>query len=408
MPVGRAPRAIVNTVNICHVSARLPAASGASAIQPVQIAAWCREAGDDTRFVAYDAWPAQSGRPRAPARALPGPVTLVAAPRHVGPVLRAIRAMSFAIAPRPPGAAIPDLQWGEVVHAHGGSRLAQAALLFAARSRKPAVLTLYGPELARYRKSPGWTSTFARAYHAASHVTFTSHGLLERAVERGLARRDVSVIYPPAAAAFGNLEERWRTAARTALNVRARHLLVCVRALDATGGHRTLLEALNEVVRTHPDTRLVLIGTGPELRSLEDAVRAWGVEGHVTFAGRVDHDRVAQDHVAADAFVLPSTVDGVPLAAIEALASGCPVIISDTDGGRELHELFGFDVALVPRDNATALARAIVHALEEKRRVRPVTSELIDAEHRCHAVCAEYRDIYAQVLARGAAASPGA
>jgi len=395
-------------VRICHVSACLPPASGVSAIQPVQIAAWCREAGDEARFVTYHSFSPESARLHAARPALPGSVTLIHPQQDAGTVLRVVGAMSFALAPRPPAAAIAALQWADVVHAHGDSRLAQAALLLAAGSRKPAVLTLYGPELSRYRKTRWWTSTFARAYHAATHVTFTSHGLLEHAVERGLARRDVTVVYPPVASAFGNLEERGRTAARTAMNIRARHLLVCVRALDATGGHRILLEALNEVVRTHPDTRLVLIGTGPELPGLKTAARAWGVEGHVTFAGRVDHDRVAQYDVAADAFVLPSTVDGVPLAGIEALASGCPVIISDTDGGRELHDLFGFDVSLVPRENPQALAGAIVHALEEKRRVRAATSELIDTEHRSEAACAEYRDIYIQVLARGATEGTGA
>src|SRR3954447_9097615 len=157
--VGRAPHAIANTVNICHVSARLAAASGASAIQPVQIAAWCREAGDDTRFVAYDAFPPQRARAHAAAPTLPWPVTLALPPPHVGAVLRAVRRLSFAMAPRPPVAAIPDLQWADVVHVHGGSRLAQAAVLCAARLRRPAVLTLYGPELPRYRKTRWWTST---------------------------------------------------------------------------------------------------------------------------------------------------------------------------------------------------------------------------------------------------------
>jgi glycosyltransferase involved in cell wall biosynthesis len=387
-------------VRICHVSERLPPESGASAIQPVQVAAWCLEAGDEVRFVSCRPRQPAGARPQ-PLHALPGAVSWVTPADHgsgPGRLLWTAHAAGAAWALR---AARPDLQWADVVHVHGGSTIAEAGALLAMRLHKPVLLTLYGREVRSYRRTRWWTSAFGRAYRAAAHVTFTSHGLLARAIERGLARRDATVVYPPVAPVFGRVEEPGRAAARLALGIRARHLLVCVRALDDSGGHPQLIEALSDVIRTHPDTRLVLIGTGPALPALKAAARAWGVEGHVTFAGRVDHDVVARYDVAADAFVLPSAVEGVAVAALEALASGSPVITADSDGGRELHELFGSDVSVVLRDNAAALAGAIVHALEEKRRVRGATSELIDREHRCDTSCAQYRDIYARVLSRG-------
>ena len=62
-----------------------------------------------------------------------------------------------------------------------------------------------------------------------------------------------------------------------------------MKRLHPLAGQRYLLEALGEVIRTHPDTRLVICGTGPLLDELKDVARANGVQGHVTFAGLVDN-----------------------------------------------------------------------------------------------------------------------
>src|SRR6185312_5478056 len=93
--------------------------------------------------------------------------------------------------------------------------------------------------------------------------------------------------------------------ARLALGIRARHVLVNVKRLHPLAGQRYLLEALGEVIRTHPDTRLVICGTGPLLNELKAIAQANGVQGHVTFAGLVDNQLIAKYDAAADAFVLP-------------------------------------------------------------------------------------------------------
>ena len=74
---------------------------------------------------------------------------------------------------------------------------------------------------------------------------------------------------------------------------------------------------------------------------------ALGVAGHVTFAGLVDNEIVADYNRAADVFVLPSLLEALPTVAVEALACGTPVVSADHPGGVELHALFGDDVAVV-------------------------------------------------------------
>jgi glycosyltransferase involved in cell wall biosynthesis len=260
------------------------------------------------------------------------------------------------------------------------------------------VLTLYGTEIWHYEPRRWRPDLFTRAYRRAAHVTFYSHGLLTRATELGLGRRDASVVYPPVAPEFTFNDERGQADARAALGFHSRHLLVNVKRLHPLAGQRFLIEALGEVVRTHPDTRLVICGTGALAEELKAVARTSGVEGHVTFAGLLDNATIARYDVAADAFVLPSLLEACPTVALEALASGTPVISSDNPGGMELRELFGFDVTVVPRENPLALARAIVQLLDGKRRTHANTTELIERDYRPAAVQAQYRAIYERIL----------
>jgi glycosyltransferase involved in cell wall biosynthesis len=123
------------------------------------------------------------------------------------------------------------------------------------------------------------------------------------------------------------------------------------------------------------------------------------VERHVTFAGLVDNARVARYCAAADLFVLPSLLEALPTVAVEALASGTPVISSDNPGGVELHGVFGDDVAVVPKEQAPALAAAIGTALRQKRRTTPSTQAIVEQRFRADAVARQYFEIYAEVMA---------
>jgi glycosyltransferase involved in cell wall biosynthesis len=173
-----------------------------------------------------------------------------------------------------------------------------------------------------------------------------------------------------------------------------------VKRLHPLAGQRDLVEALGEVVRTHPDTRLVICGTGALLEELKRAARTFGVEGHVTFAGLLDNATIAKYDAAADAFVLPSLLEACPTVALEALAAGTPVVSSDNPGGLELREIFGYDVSIVPKENPLALAAAIVQAIDSPRRVHKNTTETIERDYRPPAVQKQYRDIYERVLRR--------
>ena len=155
---------------------------------------------------------------------------------------------------------------------------------------------------------------------------------------------------------------------------------------------------MNEIIRLHPDTRLVICGTGPMLEELQSVARSAGVERHVTFTGLIDNTAIAKYCAAADLFVLPSLLEALPTVAVEALASGTPVISSDNPGGLELSDVFGTDVTIVPREQPLALAAVIGDFLRDKRRALESTRDIIEREFRAPAVAAQYREVYTEAL----------
>lgn len=372
-------------MRILHITPHLPPDQAANALLPWQLGMWAREAGDGVEYVAH---PPRAGEPPK----LAGPVRWVPR-RSTGFVSRTLRVGTLPAAFNIWRAVKPRIDAADVVHVHSNGLLSELSVLLARRRRKPVVLTLYGTEIWHYRRRCAF-DTFTRAYRAASYVTYYSERLMSRAHDLGLARRNARAVYPPVGPQFTWHDESEQTAERESLGIANRHLLLNVKRLHPLAGQRYLIEAMNEIIRKHPDTKLVICGTGTLLPELKAVARSAGVERHVEFAGLVDNTVVARYCAAADLFVLPSLLEALPTVAVEALACGTPVVSTDNPGGMELNDTFGPDVAIVPREQPLALAGAISHFLEHKRRTLAGTRETIEREFRPAAVAAHYREIY--------------
>ena len=183
-------------MRICHVTPHLPPDQAANALLPFHLGCWAREAGDDPVFIAHPPRLAPTG---AAAPALPGPVTFVPSYRAKSRVARALKIGSAAAAWRIGRIAAPLIASADLVHVHSNGLLAEYCAKLAVRAGKPVVLTLYGTEIWHYRPRRFGPDLFTAAYRSASAVTFYSRGLLDFAVELGLDRPGLHVVYPPIA-----------------------------------------------------------------------------------------------------------------------------------------------------------------------------------------------------------------
>jgi glycosyltransferase involved in cell wall biosynthesis len=143
------------------------------------------------------------------------------------------------------------------------------------------------------------------------------------------------------------------------------HVMVMIGTFKRQKGHTVLIDALRSVAPRHRSLRVVLVGDGELLHAVRREVEVAGLEEHVHFLGtRRDVDALL---AAGDSFVLPSLWEGLPVALVEAMAAGRPVIATAVSGTRQVM-IDGTTGWLVPPGDAAALATAIDELLADPAR----------------------------------------
>ncbi len=151
--------------------------------------------------------------------------------------------------------------------------------------------------------------------------------------------------------------------ARRELGVREGEFAIgTVTRLHDSKGNEFLVDAARSVVDRHPSARFYLVGEGPLLPALEAQARALGLGERFVFAGFVKD--VARALSAFDLSVFPSLWEGTPLTAFEALAAGKAIVATDADGLLDILT-DGHDARIVPKRDASALARAITELMNQ-------------------------------------------
>ena len=173
-------------------------------------------------------------------------------------------------------------------------------------------------------------------------------------------------------------------------------------------GVELLLRALPAIAASVPDVHLLVVGGGGEQPKLVELARSLGLEGRVTFTGRVPHEEVVDLFPLADLFVYPrlltrTTALTTPLKPLEAMAMGRAVLVSDIPPMRELVARPGETGLLFAPGDSADLARAVAAALSD-----PEALARIGEAGRAYArearawpsLVARYPDIYALATER--------
>jgi glycogen synthase len=151
-------------------------------------------------------------------------------------------------------------------------------------------------------------------------------------------------------------------------------LILFAGRLEYEKGVQTVLEALPSIERRVPSVGLIVAGAGTYRTSLEQRARDIGLDGQVRFAGFVEEPDLRSLYRAADLVVVPSLYEPFGLVALEAMASGTPVVAADTGGLREIVEHGASGLRFRP-DDPGALADAAVRVLTEPGLARRLTTE---------------------------------
>jgi glycosyltransferase involved in cell wall biosynthesis len=177
-------------------------------------------------------------------------------------------------------------------------------------------------------------------------------------------------------------------------------LVLAVGNLYPVKGHRFAVEALALLRERRPNVHLAIAGRGETAEALRAQAEELGVAQRLHLLGlRKD---VANMLAGADVFVLPSLSEGLPLALLEAMLSGCPIIASEV--GEIRNVLADGDAGvLVPAGDAPALAAALDKLLAAPTCARELAtraSRRATMEYDISRMVARYADIYDSILHR--------
>jgi glycosyltransferase involved in cell wall biosynthesis len=320
----------------------------------------------------HEACVASAGGWRADALARVGVSTLAVPLRASGPtqLARAVARLRRATAARPV----------DVVHAHNvrASLAAHLGTRAGRRARPPLVTTVHGLADGDYTRA-------ARLLAVSDLVVAVSDDVADRLTAGGLDPARLRVIENAVPPPVADPAVRAEVRAELGLTSDSR-VVLCVARLATPKRIDLLLEAWVDV----PDATLLLAGDGADRAALE--LRAAPLGDRVRFLGaRRDVGRLL---AAADLVVLPSDREGLPMAVLEAMAAGVPVVASAVGG---LPRLGGDAVELVAPRRADTLAAGVRRVLDDPARRDALVSAgrgLVEQRFSSARMQSDYDSIY--------------
>jgi glycogen(starch) synthase len=285
----------------------------------------------------------------------------------------------------------------DLVHGHDWL-VAGACDQLARRFEAPLVTTIHATEYGRHQ---GWVKDHPQAYiHGVERwITNRSQRVIACSAYMQEQIADIFAVAPgritvipngidPADLPQPGAEELARL--RAGFAAPEERLVLLIGRLVYEKGFQLALEAMPRLIAAVPGTRFLVAGSGTHEEELKKQAAELGLMEHGTFLGWIGDDVLRSLYGIADLTVVPSIYEPFGLVALEAMASGCPVIVADTGGLREVvpHELAG--LRFRPRDPA-ALAEVAIRVLSD-----PDLEARLVAEAHEHVRRFDWTDIAAQ------------
>ena len=195
----------------------------------------------------------------------------------------------------------------------------------------------------------------------SNNIIAVSEEIRNILIKKGIKRKKIKVILNAVPINSNNkILAQYRKEKRKFLNVNEKEFVIgYIGRLSEEKGIKYLLEAIS-ILNLDIPVKALIIGEGPQRKDLEDLVKERGIEEKVIFTG---FQKDTENWLSVlDVFVLPSLTEGTPMALLEAMACGTPVVTANT---ASLPEVAGEAALLVDPYNVEALAEAMQRVLSD-------------------------------------------
>lgn len=202
-------------------------------------------------------------------------------------------------------------------------------------------------------------------------------------------------------------ETRSREALAAVWNAEGRFVILCPCRLARVKGVDIALESMIEVKKKVSNALILFAGDGELRGELEREARRHCLQDVVRFLGTVPYDEMPGLYKLADCIVIPSRSDkhaeeGVSLAALEAMASGKPLIATPVGGFKEIVR-DGETGLLAEEDDSMELARKLIELASNPSRGEELgqrAREYVGAEHNADTAAARFAELFRDIVAK--------
>lgn len=230
-----------------------------------------------------------------------------------------------------------------------------AAMLFHSLTKIPFLLTEQSGNLEQKVKNLG-PITFAiyKSIYQAADFIHAITGFLKKTISAlGVNEEKIKVI--PNGVNLSEFGQRVE---------RKEHRIICVARLEKYKGIDYLIDAMPEILKSFPRTKLILIGDGSEQKSLATKAKALTIEDRIEFRGDIVHKQIPEELAQSHVFVLPSLEEGQGLVVLEAQATGIPVIATNVGGIPDFIKNGETGILIKPKDQR-AIAQNVIKVFSD-------------------------------------------
>jgi N-acetyl-alpha-D-glucosaminyl L-malate synthase BshA len=259
----------------------------------------------------------------------------------------------------------------------------------------PIITTLHGTDITLVGKDPTFSPVVTFAINHSDGVTAVSDSLRRDTYDNFKITRDIEVIHN-----FIDLKRFTK--------IDKNHF----KKLIAPNNEKILIHTSNfrkvkrvedviyvfKNVREKMDSKLLLVGDGPERNNVESICRTIGYCDDIRFLGK--QDAVEELLAIADLFILPSEKESFGLAALEAMACEVPVISSNTGGLPEIN-IQGITGYMSNVGDIEDMSKNAIHILEDETRLNEFKANALAQakQFEISKILPKYEDYYLKVIA---------
>ncbi len=288
----------------------------------------------------------------------------------------------------------------EVLHVHYAIPHAYAAymskqMLAAEGIHIPIVTTLHGTDITLVGSHPFYKSAVTFSINASDVVTSVSESLKNDTLRLFNITNEIHVI--PNFIDFNKYREpNKENCQRHLLANKNERIITHVSNFRKVKRIDDVIEIFYKIQKKVP-SKLVMVGDGPELEAAEELVKKLNIEEKVIFLGK--SNEVDKILCLTDLFLLPSETESFGLAALEAMASGVPVISSNTGGIPEVN-IEGVSGYLADVGDVEKMAKKAIEIIENEEVLNQFKSNAIRVAEKFEltTIVAKYEQIYLNAL----------